>query len=63
MGQYRAPKGTQVSTVGPDGEEIRVDFKDAAVSVTDEYLDRTLAALAADEGNVVRALKGKDKEE
>lgn len=62
MGLYRAPKGTQVSTVGPDGEEIRVDFKDAAVSVTDEALDKTLAALAADPGNVVRNVKAKEKE-
>jgi hypothetical protein len=59
MGQYRAPKGTQVSTVGPDGEAIRVEFKDSPVSVTDPYLDAILQGLAADESNVVRSVKEK----
>ena len=59
MGQYRAPKGTQVSTVGPDGEAMRVEFKDAPVDVTDPYLDLILQGLAADENNVIRSVKEK----
>lgn len=60
MGQYRAPEGTQVSTVGPDGEAIVVDFKKSPVSVTDPALDAVLSALAADPNNVVRNVKEKE---
>lgn len=62
MGQYRAPKGTQVSTVGPDGEALVVEFQGTVVSVKDEALDRILQGLAEDPGNVVRAVKGKEEE-
>lgn len=59
MGLYRAPKGTKVGVVGPDGESTVIEFKDSAVSVTDEALDRIMAGLAEDPNNVVRAVRSK----
>jgi hypothetical protein len=57
MGLYDAPEGTEVSTVGPDGVEIRVHFEGKPRDVKDEYLDQIMQTVAADPRNPVSRVK------
>jgi hypothetical protein len=46
--RYEAPKGTEVSTIGPGGEEIRVKFKGTTLDVVDEALASVLERVVDD---------------
>lgn len=61
MPSYRAPKGTEVSTVIA-GEEYRVSFDKPVREVKDEALAEVLDRLADDPANAVRHSHADKKE-
>lgn len=58
--RYNAPKGTEVSTTGPGGEEIRV--KKWPADVVDEPLADVLEGLANDKRNAVTHARTKKED-